>query len=269
MKRVLLVANQEKDRAIELAAQTREFLRGRAEIVEADEVVGGCLGQAGADLAVVFGGDGTVLDTVKRLGERQIPLLTINLGRLGFLAEVSPERINADLERVLAGDYKISRRMMLEAEVLRGGEVEWQGRSLNEFAFITPEHGRMCHLNLGVDCGHLITTAGDGVLVATATGSTGYALSAGGPILNPELRAALLVPLCPHLLSNRPLVLGEHETLTVSGNSIISCDGRKVHRLDEQSQANVRCSEISAQIILGSDCGRYDVLRKKLGWGNK
>ncbi len=267
MKKIILVANPEKEMARELSLQAAEFLNGKAEVVCRDYSFDEPLEDIEADVAVVFGGDGTVLNTVMRLGRKQIPLLTVNLGRLGFLAEIGPEELLPDLERVLAADFSVSERMLLEATVVRSGEIIWQGRCLNEFAFVTAEHGRMCHLSLEVDCGHLINTAGDGVLVATATGSTGYSLSAGGPILNPELRAALLVPLCPHLLSNRPLVLGEYETLVVSGESIISCDGQKVCVLDGSERVSITCSEISAKIILRSDCGRYDILKQKLGWG--
>ncbi len=265
--KALLVANPFKERAGALAAQMRTFLSGRCELVPEEESVGESLEECGADFAVVFGGDGTVLHTVARLGARQIPLVTVNLGRLGFLAEITPDEVESALLRVLAGQAVVSHRMMLQGRVLREDEVRWCGHCLNEFAFLPSGQGRMSRLRLTVDASGLTEIAGDGLLLSTPTGSTGYAMSAGGPILSPELEAMLLVPVCPHRLSHRPLVFSRNESVCVRGRGNLTCDGRKVVELTEEDRTEVACSQLYAQLVVGDCCGRYDILRRKLGWG--
>lgn len=267
MKKALIIANPEKERATELAAKSCEILSSCCEIVAEISSFDQDLSGYNADFAVVLGGDGTVLNAVNRLGQLQIPLITVNLGRLGFLAEIAPENLRITLEKFCQGELNISKRMLLECKISRDDKIIWSGLALNEFAFISPIHGRMCHLQLSVDCEGLTEIAGDGAVVSTPTGSTAYALSAGGPILNPELRGILLVPVCPHRLSNRPLVLGENEVLSVTGESILNCDGHEKMTLQNGDTAIISCSEISAKIVLAEKCGRYDVLRRKLGWG--
>lgn len=265
--KALLVANPFKERALALAESTRAFLGGRCDLVPQEESEGESLEGCGADFAVVFGGDGTVLHTVARLGLRQIPLVTVNLGRLGFLAEITPEEVESTLVRVLAGQARVSRRMMLQGRVLNEDEVRWSGHCLNEFAFLPSGQGRMSRLRLAVDASGLTEIAGDGLLLSTPTGSTGYALSAGGPILSPELEAMLLVPICPHRLSHRPLVFAQKECVCVQGRGNLTCDGRKVVELTEEDRTEISCSGLYAQLVVGNCCGRYDILRRKLGWG--
>lgn len=265
--KALLIANPLKERALELAETTRHFLQERCDLIPESPDSCSSLAESDADFAVVFGGDGTVLHTVNRLGARQIPLVTVNLGRLGFLAEITPEELEPALLRVLTAEATISRRMMLEARVLHEDSILWHGFCLNEFAFLPTGQGRMARLKLSVDEHSLAQISGDGLLLSTPTGSTGYALSAGGPILNPELLAMLLVPICPHRLSHRPLVFAQNELLCVQGNGILTCDGSKICNLAEDARTEVTCSGRCAQLVLGSCCGRYDILRRKLGWG--
>lgn len=265
--RVLLVANPQKEQALTLARQAHERLAQHGvEIIE-DSTIDAPLHPHAADFAIVFGGDGTVLNAVRRLGAWQIPLITVNLGKLGFLAEINPAELDAAIENFLTHKIRLSPRMLIETRVSLGGVLRWSGYCLNEFAFLAAEHGRMCHLQLAVDGAKLTEVSGDGLIVATPTGSTGYALSAGGPILNPELRAMLLAPICPHRLSNRPLVLGENETLMVRGRCQLNADGRPAFDMVEEETAQIACSTVEAQFVLGTCCGRYDILRRKLGWG--
>ena len=265
--KALLVTNPQKEQARGLCRRARNHLAGCCEIEEAEESFASPLEKHNADFAIVFGGDGTVLNTVTRLGARQIPLITVNLGRLGFLAEVVPSELEHAIDNFLAGRTRVSRRMLLRARIKRGAETVWEGDALNEFAFVSAEHGRMCRLDLDIDGCGLTQSSGDGVIAATPTGSTGYALSAGGPILNPEIEAMLLVPICPHRLSNRPLVFAQNEVLGVRGRCLLSRDGRKECQIEEGDVAEVFCSDNYAQIVLGKSCGQYDILRHKLGWG--
>ncbi len=272
MRRVLLVANVEKPNARELAEQAAEWLGSRVEVLGPDTSIDGDLSGHEADLVVVFGGDGTVLNAIRRLGRQQPPLLTVNLGRLGYLAEVSPDELRPTLARVLDGRFRISERMLLHGHVEKDGESLWHGHAVNEFVFSPSQRGRLSELELEVDGRPLTRLIGDGLIAATPTGSTAYAMSAGGPILSPELQAMVLVPICPHHLGNRPLVLDREETLSVRhvgrGDLHLIADGAGCTCADAEDVIKVRCSDLTFRLILGEALGRYDVLRAKLGWGS-
>jgi NAD+ kinase len=271
VQRVLLVANSSKPDALRLAEAAREWLSGRVEVLALETGVETALEEYHPDLAVVFGGDGTVLNAVRRLGTACPPFLTINLGRLGYLAEVGPEEVRGTLERVLSGHYRISERMMLRAEVRQDGETRWSGHALNEFVFAPLRRGRLVGFGISLDGRMLTRYAGDGAIVASPTGSTAYALSAGGPIVSPELRAMVLVPICPHQVSNRPLVLGEHETVQARHDARedlrLAADGVDRAPVPPRATVEIRPSERVFRLILSEEVGRYDILRAKLGWG--
>lgn len=272
MQTVLLIANNEKPTAVRLAGQAADWLRGQGKEAVLDCEPESDLSRHGAELAVIFGGDGTVLRAVGRLGADAPPLLTVNLGRLGFLAEISPEDLCPTLERVLAGEYRLSTRMLLHAEVFNAeGDVIWHGHAVNEFVVAPAQPGRIIGIEIQADGRPLTTFSGDGLIVASPTGSTAYSLSAGGPIVSPELRAMLLVPICAHHLSNRPLVMDEHEVLRVrhlgDGCARFASDGREPICLDPDSHAEIKASKRAMRLVLGEKTGRYDILRDKLGWG--
>lgn len=272
MQTILLIANNEKPAALRLAHDAESWLTERGRTVIVDSEPESDLSLHHAELVVVFGGDGTVLRAVGRLGDNPPPLLTVNLGRLGFMAEIAPNDVCPMLERVLRGDYKLSERMLLSAEVFNGNDrIVWHGHAVNEFVVAPAKPGRVMQIEVRAADHPLTTFAGDGLIVSTPTGSTAYALSAGGPIVSPELRAMLLVPICPHHLSNRPLVLDEREVITVrhlgDGCARFATDGREPICLDPASRAEIRVSDCRFHLILGQRVGRYDILRNKLGWG--
>ncbi len=271
MKRILLVANAKKENALPLAHEAAAWLKGKAQVIGPDTTVDSDLAQYKADLVVVFGGDGTVLNAVRRLGCRQPPLLTVNIGHLGYLAEVSPDELDTALQRILDGNYRISERMLLHGHVLQAGKEIWHGHAVNEFVFSPETQGRTTRIRVEVDGRPLTCFRGDGLLVATPTGSTAYAMSAGGPIISPEMRAMVLVPICPHHLANRPLVLEAEEVLTIqhpgAGAARFSADGREIMFLQEDQVLKVWGSDQYFRLILGESLGRYDILRAKLGWG--
>lgn len=271
--RILLAANLEKPRARELVEEARAVLEGRATVDLETDPEADLAGYA-PDLVTVFGGDGTVLSVAKRLGDRSPPILTVNLGKLGFLAEVAPGDLRASLLRFLDGHYRLSERIVLEARLLMGdkhAEELWRGTCLNEVTLAPAQPATMIHLRTEVDGRGLTPLSGDGLIVSTPTGSTAYALSAGGPILNPELAAMLLVPICPHFLSNRPLVLGAEEVLTVrlegKRDAKVVCDGMLVGSLTADVRLEARCGKRRLKLVCGESLGTYDILRAKLGWG--
>ncbi len=273
MRQVLLVANLQKDGAEEEIRIARRVLEGRAEILDTVTDPQVDLSDCDAEMVVVFGGDGTVLNVVQRLGENEPLMLTVNFGRLGFLAEVLPEELETMLERVLNGHYRVSERMLLHGRLMENGEERWHGHALNEITVAASCPVRMVQMVARVDGKLLTRLASDGLIVSTPTGSTAYALSAGGPVLNPELHAMLLVPICPHFLANRPLVLSENEVLTVSlldnGPLQIVCDGQVVGQLGPEAWMEMKCSRRVVRMICGESLGRYDILRAKLGWGGE
>ena len=163
--------------------------------------------EAGAEMIVVFGGDGTMLYATRLVAAHDIPLLGINRGRLGFLADVGPADMIERVDQLLAGHYAVEQRQMLVAEIENGGDSR-QATALNDVVVQKRETGRMMDLETWVDGVYVNTHGGDGLVVATPTGSTAYALSGGGPLMTPQLNAIVLVPICPHTLSNRPIVIG-------------------------------------------------------------
>ncbi len=272
-KRLVLVANGNKPEACRLAAETAAWLAEIAEVLAVITDATSDLEALQPDLVVVFGGDGTVLNAAARLGNCEAPLLTVHLGRLGYLAEVRPDDLRLALWRALDGKFRISRRMRLVASVQDDRGETWQGIASNEFALLTGQPGRAAHFEVFADERPLTRFAADGVIVATATGSTAYSLSAGGPILNPELRAMLLVPICPHHLANRPLVLGEGEVIRLrhlDGKPVpLAADGRHVRLVAIQESIILRPAAKDLLLIVDDTAGRYDILREKLGWGGK
>lgn len=274
MKRFLLVANSSKKEAVRLAQSARTWLEGKAEVLGLDLDPSASLRDCVADIVVVFGGDGTVLNVVRRLGAACPLLLTVNLGHLGFLAEVSPQELEPMLDRILAGHYRVSDRHQLQVRILQDGKEQYAGHVLNEIVIRSATAVRMARLALEVDGHELTEYAGDGLIVSSPTGSTAYALSAGGPIMNPELRAMVAVPLCPHHLGNRPVVFGEDEVLSVRASRpheelVFICDGQEQVTLPADAKLEIRITGRAMRLILGKSLGRYDILRAKFGWGNK
>lgn len=271
MAKVVVVVNPDKPEAERLAADAEEYLwRSGAEVVVSRHL-GDDLAKIRADLAVVFGGDGTVLGAVASLGADPPPILAFNAGRLGYLAGNHPGQTREIIAEAMAGKLETSRRIMVEARVLGNGG-EWLYSALNEFVLISPHHGRLLPVSVWVDGEELMDVRGDGIIIATPTGSTAYALSAGGPVASPELRALILAPICPHQLANRSLVLDPAETVRIRhhGDQPVEllADGRLCREIEKGQMLEVRVSQTAVR-LLSRARGRYHVLREKLGWGWK
>ena len=227
-----------------------------------------------AELMIALGGDGTLLSVARAVGMRSVPILGVNLGRLGFLAEVDPEELYPVLEEALAGQAEVVRRMRLEVRLERGGEEILNILALNEAMVTHGQLPRLIDVEAWADGQRVTTYHADGLIVSTATGSTAYSLSAGGPLLVPDLKAIVLTPICPHSLTQRPVVLPETAVIEVvpkigADEMALTVDGQAgVSMLAEGDRLHVRQSEHPIDIVASSSRNRYEILQTKLGWGD-
>mgnify|MGYP003686061051 FL=1 len=227
------------------------------------------------DLGIVVGGDGSMLSACRKMAASGIPLLGINRGRLGFLTDISPDEIEARVMPVLNGEYKQTRRFMLETSVARNGQQIGTGTALNDIVLHPGMSVRMMTFELYVDGEFVYSQRSDGLIVATPTGSTAYALSAGGPLLFPELDAIVVVPLNPHTLSSRPIALhGDAQIeLRVSSRNelhpLITCDGHNDFMTEPGDIITIQKHANDIQLIHPKDNNFYGVCRSKLGWGSR
>lgn len=224
------------------------------------------------DLVIVVGGDGTILHAAHSLIEKQIPLLGINLGHLGFLAEIRPQEIYKQLDQILAGNYIEEHRFVLKASLMRNGKVIRTANAVNDVVVHAMQMVRMIEIETRVNKQHLNTLRADGYIVATPTGSTAYALSGGGPILHPKLGAIVLVPICPHTLSNRPIVVdadSEIEILLPIQNrytALASVDGQINMDFMPADTLKIEKGEFTLRLIQPDHYDYFEVLREKLRW---
>lgn len=267
--------------ALELALGLADWLRSRGMDVIAEPLTAPRIGVRAAepaqlareaDLVVVLGGDGTLLGVARLIGERETPILGINLGGLGFLTEITADEARTALGRVLAGDYEVDRRLMLEAAVNRdeGGGAE-HFRALNDIVIVKRSLGRMLDLHVTADHKPFCSYRADGLIVATPTGSTAYALSAGGPIVFPNLRVIVLAPICPHTLSNRPVVLPDSFEIEMrvkadDHGAVLTCDGQETAHVGAADVIKIhRCKHAVA--LIRSAHPYFEIWRDKLRWG--
>lgn len=225
----------------------------------------------GARLIVTLGGDGTLLAAARLAATRGIPILGVNLGRLGFLTELEADDLCAGLQRFLAGDYRLDERTLIEVTVERAGRRVRRAVGLNELVLQRAAPDGLVRLRLLVDGLEIGQIDADGLIVATATGSTAYALAAGGPILEPSLQELVLVPMSPFALTVRPIVVPRQQGVTIElprSAAVASVDGGPVWRLRVEDRVRVAGYERRLQMIRFTPPERfYALLRQKLGWG--
>ena len=212
------------------------------------------------DLLIMAGGDGSVLRAGNLCAPSKVPILGVNLGKLGFLIQVEKEEWREYFDKLLNGEAWIENRMMLHAEHIRSGEVLGSWDALNEVVVARGQSLRPVRLSASVDGRHLTSYVADGLIAATATGSTAYALAAGGPILPPELRNILLVPIAPHLSVDRAVVLAEGSTVSIQvngENAVLSIDGQPSITLVEDDRVDVRAADVTAQFVRFGDPGYF------------
>ena len=230
------------------------------------------LGRA-ADLVIAVGGDGTMLYASRLVAGRDVPLLGINRGRLGFLADITPGEMLRRLDEVLAGDYDEEHRLMLEAVIDNGSAPPRRALALNDVVLQKRDTGRMLDFENWIDGVYVNTHGGDGLVIATPTGSTAYALSGGGPIIHPSLDAIALVPICPHTLSDRPIVIRADARIEVrvlprpDTRAEVACDGLPLGELGPGERLSVAAARERVVLIHPRGHDYFRLLRSKLHWG--
>lgn len=226
----------------------------------------------GVDLIVVLGGDGTMIGAARMVGDSGTPVLGVNFGTLGYLAEFTVEDMTGALEAVMGGDYTLDRRLMLSATVTRNGEQLMHDRVLNDVVISKSALARIIEIETWVDRKFVNRFRADGLIVSTPTGSTAYNLSAGGPIIYPSMSAVVVTPICPHTLSNRPLVVPDDVDFelvlkTPREEVALTLDGQVGMPLEYEDRVTVRKSSTTFNLIQAHTRNYFDVLRNKLKWG--
>lgn len=284
-KSVAIVGNTRDHRVVEtlqvLAAHLHS--RGRRILVDAatDVDYSGVVVErfpeadlsAAADLMVAVGGDGSMLHAARLAAPSGLPVLGINRGRLGFLADIGPADLTARVDEILAGHYVSDRRAMLKATLSSNGAPDRHCNALNDVVLQKWQTGRILDFETYIDDRYVNTHGGDGLVIATATGSTAYALSCGGPILYPGLDAVVLAPICPHTLSDRPIVVSSTSVIEVrllerpDSDGQVTCDGISLGALSQGDRLIVRPAGSSVTLLHPADHDYYRILRSKLRWG--
>lgn len=259
---------RERDIAIFIDTETQACIDPKATGIPREALAGKI------DLLIVLGGDGTLLSAVRALGGQRVPILPVNLGGLGFLTSVTREEVYPALEQVLAGKHGTSERMMLEAEILRNGGVTKRQSALNDAVVNKAALARMLEFDLNVNRAHVGRYRADGLIVATPTGSTAYSLAAGGPIVHPEVDALLITPICPHMLTNRPLVVPDTARVEIDIAAAeepvhLTLDGQIGFQLEPNDRVAITKSASRVVFIRPPEKTYFEVLRSKLRWGER
>ena len=224
------------------------------------------------DVAVVVGGDGSILRAAHHMGRRQRPVVAINLGKLGFLADLSPDEFLAQLPAICSGSLPVIEHLMLDCRLLRGGDTLCQQLGLNEVVIFAGPPFSLLQVDLYVDAELVTTYSCDGLIVSTPVGSTAHSLSAGGPILRKDLQAFVVLPISPHTLTNRPVVDSADRTYELvvprpnAGTSLV-CDGKVLSRLEPGDRIRVQRADARFGLVAVPGHSYYRTLRDKLGWG--
>ncbi len=283
MKTLGIMANAGKPAALEVAAQADTYLRKRGIAVRLQRRVADELGiperglsddgVADSEAVLVLGGDGTILATARTCAPHGTPMLPVHVGHFGFLTAVAPEGLGGALDCLLSGDYVEETRMMLLCETRRGGALQDSGLALNEVVAANGPLSRVLHLRTFIDGKYVTTYAADGIIVATPTGSTAYSLSAGGPLVHPDLQTLLVVPICPHTLTARALLVPpESEVMVVIERDPhdmvrVTIDGQLGFPLQAEDEIHIRRAPHQAKFLSVGGANFYDKLQSKLHWG--
>ena len=258
MKKFAITYNKTIEHSVEVMQEVKSTLLQYgvvAEIFDIDAL------QSGYDFVFVIGGDGTILKTARFYAKYSTPIFGINLGRLGFLSQASKENIESSVKKILNGEYRVENRIMLQS----GERI-----ALNDFVVKGTTTGRTSRFSLKINGKFLCDYLADGIIVTTPTGSTAYGLSAGGPVISPCLNAFVIVPICPHTLTARPIVIPDDEIITICSdkdltNYVASTDGQEFYEFAKEIE--IKKSENVAKLALLDDDEFYSVLRNKLHWG--
>lgn len=230
------------------------------------------INQCPMDMALSIGGDGTLLNACRRVYEQAVPVCGINFGTVGFLIDIELDEIETKLQKILDKEYRIEERLMLSGYVVHCGRKSYKGSAVNDIVVTKGGMARMLRFGLTINDTCIANYKADGLIVSTATGSTAYSLSAGGPIVNPLVKALVLTPICPHTFDIRSMVISEDDTIRVrieAGHPdiFITFDGQKSYQLADEDEVIVKRAKNPARIVKFGDKDYYRIMRDKL-WGN-
>ena len=277
IKSVGIVVKPGHAEASETAADLSSWLKSHGidqacEPVSSGEIHGDNAPSMTADLIVVLGGDGTMISTARLIGDADVLVLGINYGSLGYLTDFRIEEMFPALEAIIAGQYDIDRRVMLDAEHWRGSEKLAAGRVLNDVVINKSALARIINIDVRLNDLFVNTFRADGLIVSTPTGSTAYNLSAGGPIIYPSMNAVVLTPICPFTLTNRPLVIPDSDAIELALDNenegvVLSLDGQTGYPMKAGDRVIIRKSATTFNLVQPTNRNYFDVLRDKLKWG--
>ncbi|MBE9203742.1 NAD(+) kinase [Synechocystis salina LEGE 06099] len=292
MPKVGIIFNDDKPTACSVAQELQEQLQSSGFTVVVETGSGGLLGYSQPDrpichtriehltpphfdesmpFAIVLGGDGTVLSAFRQLAPLGIPLLTINTGHMGFLTEIYLNQLPTAIEQLINGDYQIESRSMMTVQLMREETLLWEALSLNEMVLHREPLTSMCHFEIQVGHHASVDIAADGIIVSTPTGSTAYSLSAGGPVVTPDVPVFQLAPICPHSLASRALVFSDLEPVTIfpatPNRMVLVVDGNGGCYVLPEDRVHLSKSPYAAKFIRLQNPEFFRILREKLGWG--
>lgn len=227
----------------------------------------------GIDLMIVLGGDGTLLSAARVIGGRNVPLFAVNLGHLGFLTAITVDELYPELERAVKGEHRIGIRRMVECELMRGDNVIAHYSALNDVVITKGMLARMIDLDTYVDDHFVAAYKADGLIIATPTGSTAYSLSAGGPVIFPQVKAVCITPICPHMLTNRPVLIPDTSVIQILNHgedgTYLTIDGQVGGPMSKGDRVVCRSSPNTISLVRPPKMLFFDVLREKLKWGER
>lgn len=283
MKRIGIICKIGRPEPVEILKEFIPWLRNKGYEIFLDSETAWILNMEGysrahipslVDVIVVLGGDGTMLGVARLVGDKGIPILGINLGGLGFITEVSRDEIFDAVGKVLSGSCSVEDRIMLTAFVIRHGENIADFIVLNDVVVNKGALARIIDLETYINNSYVTTFKADGLIIATPTGSTAYSLSAGGPILYPTLNSIVLTPICPHTLTNRPIVLPDDFTIEIilrseSEDVFLTLDGQVGFSLKKDDIIEIRKSAFATRLLIPCERDYFQILRTKLKWGER
>jgi NAD+ kinase len=282
IRKIGVIANARKEKAPECINRLRSWVRERGIEVILEKEIADKMGETGgvdrkelgalADLVIVFGGDGTLLMAARSVRTFHVPILGVNLGSFGYLTVVNLNEMQGVLERILEGDYHTDSRMMLDVAFHNAGGLAGEYSVLNDIVINRGNLSRMVEVETIVNDRYLTTYRADGLIISTPTGSTAYSLSAGGPIVSPELDSVIINPICPHTLTNRPVILPGNARLrailwTKDQGAMLTLDGQISVTMKPGDSICVKKSKYTANLVASPERDHFQILRSKLGWG--
>lgn len=290
MKRIGIIAKQNKPEAVTISRQLIEWLKPKGVEVYLEEGLGKAVNlhetvsvkntvkreeiPAQVEMIIVLGGDGTLLSVARLVGTHQVPILGVNLGGLGFLTEITLDELYQVLERVLQGDFTADERVVLNTAVIRRGERLTEFMVLNDAVINKGALARIIDLETTINGEYLTTFKSDGLIISTPTGSTAYNLSAGGPIVYPSLHCIIITPICPHTLTNRPIMIPDDVVVRAILKSkqqevVLTLDGQQGFVLEFEDVVEVRKAQGRILLIKSPYRHYFELLREKLKWGER